>query len=112
MSGTSSDMASGSGPATPSRDNRRKRIVFRCAHRGMKEMDLLLGGFVEAQIDNLDEAELDELEHLLTAYDQDLYAWMTGRAPLPAEWDGPLYRRIIAYHEAAIAEARAAKRTD
>ncbi len=83
------------------RDPRRKKIMFRCGHRGMKEMDLLLGGFANAEIDNLDEAELQELEHLLTAQDQDLYAWMTGRVPLPAEWDGPLYRRIIAYHEAS-----------
>ncbi|WP_417683789.1 succinate dehydrogenase assembly factor 2 [Roseibium sp.] len=91
------------------RDNRRKRIMFRCWHRGMKEMDLLLGGFVEAEIDSLSEPELEELEHLLTAHDQDLYAWMTGRKPLPEEWDGPLYRRIIAYHEEAIARQRAEK---
>ncbi|MGS4883898.1 MULTISPECIES: FAD assembly factor SdhE [unclassified Roseibium] len=86
---------------TGSRDARRKKILFRCWHRGMKEMDLLLGGFANAKIDELNEDELRELEHLLTAHDQDLYAWMTGRKPLPAEWDGPLYRRIIAYHEAA-----------
>lgn len=84
-----------------SRDIRRKKILFRCWHRGMKEMDLLLGGFADAEIDGLSEEELAELEHLLTAHDQDLYAWMTGRKPLPEEWDGPLYRRIIAYHEAA-----------
>lgn len=83
------------------RDPRRKKIMFRCWHRGMKEMDLLLGGFADAEIDRLSGDELRELEHLLTANDQDLYAWMTGRTPLPAEWDGPLYRRIIAYHEAA-----------
>ncbi|WP_269582036.1 FAD assembly factor SdhE [Roseibium sp. Sym1] len=83
------------------RDPRRKKILFRCWHRGMKEMDLLLGGFADAEIDSLSEDELRELEHLLTAQDQDLYAWMTGRTPLPDEWDGPLYRRIIAYHEAA-----------
>ncbi|AMN55920.1 succinate dehydrogenase assembly factor 2 [Roseibium algicola] len=83
------------------RDSRRKKILFRCWHRGMKEMDLLLGGFADAKIDSLTEEELLELEHLLTAHDQDLYAWMTGRKPLPQEWDGPLYRRIIAYHEAA-----------
>jgi len=83
------------------RDPRLKRILFRCWHRGMKEMDLLLGGFANAKIDELTEDELAELEHLLTAHDQDLYAWMTGRKPLPQEWDGPLYRRIIAYHEAS-----------
>ncbi|MHA7772881.1 FAD assembly factor SdhE [Roseibium sp. M-1] len=84
-----------------SRDTRLKKILFRCWHRGMKEMDLLLGGFADAEIDRLSEEELAELEHLLTAHDQDLYAWMTGRKPLPEEWDGPLYRRIIAYHDAA-----------
>ncbi len=88
-------------PAQDGRDPRRKKILFRCWHRGMKEMDLLLGGFANAEIDRLDDEELLELEHLLTAHDQDLYAWMSGRKPLPPEWDGPLYRRIIAYHEAA-----------
>lgn len=88
-------------PIQQDRDPRCKRILFRCWHRGMKEMDLLLGGFANAEIDHLSEDELLELEHLLTASDQDLYAWMTGRKPLPAEWDGPLYRRIIAYHDVA-----------
>jgi len=88
-------------PIQQDRDPRCKRILFRCWHRGMKEMDLLLGGFANAEIDHLSEDELLELEHLLTAPDQDLYAWMTGRKPLPAELDGPPYRRIIAYHDVA-----------
>lgn len=87
----------------PERDNRRKKILFRCCHRGIKEMDLLLGGFAKAQIDDLNDDELTELERLLNANDHDLYAWITGRTPLPEEWDGPLYRRIIAYCEEAIA---------
>lgn len=103
---------SGSSPeATPAgeRSPRRKKIHFRCWHRGMKEMDLLFGGFVDAKIDELNDAELDELESLLTENDQDLYAWMTGRDPLPADRDGPLYRRIIGYHEEAIAKVRREK---
>lgn len=91
---------------TPERDNRRKRILFRCWHRGMKEMDLLLGGFAQVHIDSLTEGELDELERIITAYDQDLYAWMTGRQPLPEEWDGPLYRRIVTWHQDEIAAGR------
>ncbi|KZM49153.1 succinate dehydrogenase assembly factor 2 [Labrenzia sp. OB1] len=92
---------SGSNTDTTSkaRNPRLKKILFRCWHRGMKEMDLLLGGFADAEIDRLSADEIRELEHLLTANDQDLYAWMTGRTPLPGEWDGPLYRRIIAYHK-------------
>ncbi|ADZ70749.1 succinate dehydrogenase assembly factor 2 [Polymorphum gilvum] len=77
---------------------RRKRILFRCWHRGMKEMDLLLGGFAQAQIETLTTAELDELEDLLDINDQDLFSWMTGRTPVPAERDRPLYRRILAFH--------------
>ncbi|MTI45741.1 antitoxin CptB [Roseibium hamelinense] len=97
--------ASGTAGDAGEREPRRKKILFRCWHRGMKEMDLLLGGFAHATIDSLTEEELSELEHLLTAHDQDLYAWMTGRKPLPPEWDGPLYRRIIAFHEDQIATA-------
>ncbi|PVB62737.1 succinate dehydrogenase assembly factor 2 [Labrenzia sp. 011] len=97
-----SEMSGSSNDTSPTeREPRLKKILFRCWHRGMKEMDLLLGGFAEAEIDRLTEEELRELEHLLTANDQDLYAWMTGRKPLPQEWDGPLYRRIIAYHKIA-----------
>ncbi len=83
------------------RDPRRKKILFRCWHRGMKEMDLLLGGFANAEIDSLNDEELLELEHILTANDQDLCSWMTGRKPVPAEWDCALYHRIVAFHEAA-----------
>ncbi len=82
-------------------DVRRKKILFRCWHRGMKEMDLLLGGFANAEIGKLNDTELAELENLLMANDQDLFAWMTGRKPLPEEWDGPLYRRILDWHAAS-----------
>jgi len=80
------------------RDPRRRKIMYRCWHRGMKEMDILLGKFVEARIDHLSEPELDELEAILTENDQDLYAWMTGRNQAPDHLGGPLYRQIIAFH--------------
>lgn len=90
----------------PELDNRRKKILFRCWHRGMKEMDLILGGFAKEKIAELTEDDLTELENLMQANDQDLYAWITGRIALPEEWDGPLYRRIIAFHEDAIAAGK------
>ncbi|NVK35861.1 MAG: succinate dehydrogenase assembly factor 2 [Rhodobacteraceae bacterium] len=109
MTETPSKPSSAEAGPVGERSPRRKKIHFRCWHRGMKEMDLLFGGFVDAKIDELTEDELVELERLLNENDQDLYAWMTGRTPLPAEWDGPLYRRIIDYHEEAIAKVRAEK---
>jgi antitoxin CptB len=34
-------------------DDRRKRLLFRCWHRGTREMDLILGRFADAEIATL-----------------------------------------------------------
>src|SRR3569833_3134335 len=54
-------------------DDRRKRLLFRCWHRGTREMDLILGGLADAEIDKLADAELGQLEHLIELPDPDLY---------------------------------------
>ncbi|MFN4168653.1 MAG: succinate dehydrogenase assembly factor 2 [Pannonibacter phragmitetus] len=95
MSGTSADMAPAQDDALT---HRKKRILFRTWHRGMKEMDLLFGGFAQSELDKLTAAELDEMEELINVNDQDLFAWITGSKPVPAEWDRPLYRRMLAFH--------------
>ena len=77
-------------------DDRRKRLLFRCWHRGTREMDLLLGRFADAEIDTLTDAELAELERLLEIPDPDLYAAVTGDKPLPAELASALFERIKA----------------
>lgn len=46
-------------------DPRRRRILFRAWHRGIREMDLILGQFAEAELATLSEAELDELEAIM-----------------------------------------------
>ena len=43
----------------------KKQIIYRSTHRGSKEMDLLLGNFVKKYIDELNDAELNDLEKLL-----------------------------------------------
>jgi antitoxin CptB len=76
-------------------DDRRKRLLFRCWHRGTREMDLILGRFADAEIGNLSDAELSELEHLLEVPDPDLYAALIGDVPL--EGAGELFARIKAF---------------
>ena len=44
-------------------------------HRGTKEMDLLLGQFVEKHIDKLNVTELKDLEHLLFIEDETISKW-------------------------------------
>jgi antitoxin CptB len=78
-------------------DDRRKRLLFRCWHRGTREMDLILGRFADAEIAGLTEAELVQLERLIEVPDPDLHAALTGGAPLRAEYAGGLFDRIKAF---------------
>ncbi|ATN34417.1 succinate dehydrogenase assembly factor 2 family protein [Rhizobium sp. ACO-34A] len=77
-------------------DPRRRRILFRCWHRGIREMDLMLGQFAEAEIGTMDEATLDELERIMAEEDQDLIKWITEAAPVPDHLKTPLFERIMA----------------
>jgi antitoxin CptB len=64
-------------------DPRLKRIRLRSWRRGIREMDLLLGGFAEAHLAGLSPEDLDLYEALLEESDRDLYAWVTCREPVP-----------------------------
>jgi antitoxin CptB len=75
-------------------DDRRKRLLFRCWHRGTREMDLILGRFADTTIANLSDDEVAELEQLIEITDPDLYAALTGNAPLASPYAGALFARI------------------
>ena len=53
----------------------RKQIIYRSTHRGSKEMDLLLGNFVEKHIDKFNDIELNDLAKLLFVEDEIIYKW-------------------------------------
>jgi antitoxin CptB len=78
-------------------DERRKRLLFRCWHRGTREMDLILGRFADTTIAGLSNDELAELEHLIEIPDPDLYAALSGDALLASQYAGPLFERIKAF---------------
>ncbi|NQV48449.1 MAG: succinate dehydrogenase assembly factor 2 [Rhodospirillaceae bacterium] len=80
-------------------DNRRKRILFRSSHCGMKENDILLGGFASACIGELNDAELDAFEVLMEQSDIDVLKWVTGKAPVPGAFDGPLMQHIKKFNK-------------
>jgi antitoxin CptB len=82
-------------------DDRRKRLLFRCWHRGTREMDLILGRFADAEIERLTDGELTDLELLIEVPDPDLYAALTGAIPPMAEHAGPLFERIKAFRVAS-----------
>jgi antitoxin CptB len=78
-------------------DDRRKRLLFRCWHRGTREMDLILGRFADAEIAGLSNDELAQLELLIEVPDPDLYAAVSGNAQLAAEYAGGLFDRIKSF---------------
>jgi antitoxin CptB len=80
-------------------DDRRKRLLFRCWHRGTREMDLILGRFADAEIGSLTDDELAQLEHLIEVPDQDLYAAVSGGVALPVEYATGLFDRIRSFRQ-------------
>jgi antitoxin CptB len=78
-------------------DRRRERLRFRSWHRGTREIDLLLGSFADARIASFSDAELDMFEAILSLNDPDLYNWITGAEPIPAEDDSPVLRLLCTH---------------
>ena len=85
---------SGTARSSEGLDVRRRKLLFRAWHRGMREMDLIMGRFADGNIETLNEAELTEFESLMDLPDGELLAWLTGEAEVPAAHDGPLFRRL------------------
>jgi antitoxin CptB len=85
---------SGTARSSEGLDPRRKRLLFRCWHRGTREMDLFMGSFANEQIEQLSDAELDQLEALLELPDLDVYADLTGANPLPSHYAGSVLDRL------------------
>jgi antitoxin CptB len=70
-------------PITAALDARRRRLLFRATHRGTRENDLLVGGFVQARIARLTDEEMTAIEAILELPDPAVSDWLTGRLPLP-----------------------------
>jgi antitoxin CptB len=78
-------------------DARRKRLLFRCWHRGTKELDLIIGGFADAHLPMLTDNELDQLEEIIEAPEPELYAALTSDGPAPQGVSGPLFEKIKSF---------------
>jgi antitoxin CptB len=85
------DMAIGPGQEL---DVRRRRLLFRAWHRGMRELDLIMGRFADSAIGQLTADELVAFEDLMQVPDRELLAWVTGEAKVWADFDTALFRRL------------------
>ncbi|MCU4655140.1 succinate dehydrogenase assembly factor 2 [Roseibacterium sp. SDUM158016] len=80
---------------TETREIRLKRLRMRAWHRGIKEMDLILGGWADSHLEGADDATIEAFEAVLAEADQDLYSWVSGLADPPAAL-APMLDRIAA----------------
>lgn len=63
-----------------------KRLRWRC-RRGTRELDALLGGWLDAHGASMDEAQLAVFDALLDRQDPELWDWLMGHAEPPRpEW--------------------------
>ena len=92
-------MSHGTTRSSAGLDIRRKKILMRAWHRGIKEMDLMFGRFVDGELDGLSDQELSELEMLMDQHDRDLIQWFTDEVPVPEQFDCPVFHRIKTYHK-------------
>ena len=59
-------------------ENFKKRLIYRSQYRGTKEMDKLIGSFVQSNIDKFNDIQLEELEKFLEIDDDTLYKFYNG----------------------------------
>lgn len=60
----------------------RKRVLMRAQHRGIKEMDIILGNYVQDNLSDFSKSEIDELEAFMEINDQRLYQMILGNEPV------------------------------
>ena len=76
------------------RTARLKRLRFRASHRGIREADLLIGGYFDRHHADWDEAEMAWFEDLLEEQDVDILAWAIGTAPPPERFAGDMMNKL------------------
>ena len=69
---------------------RRRRALWRAAHRGMRELDLVLGSYARTHLASMDGDAIAHFESILAVADTDLFDWVMGITPVPARYQGPV----------------------
>jgi antitoxin CptB len=80
---------------TQKTETMRKRLLWRAMHRGIKEMDLIAGGFAAARLPSMSFVDLVAFEVLLELPDQDLLSWVTRQTEVPEHLRSPLLLDLI-----------------
>jgi len=78
-------------------DHRRRKLKFRAWHRGIKEMDLILGAYADQHLEHMSKVQMDQFSHLLKQADDELYKWVSGASPVPEEFDNDIMKTLQSF---------------
>lgn len=74
-----------------------KSLLYRSEHRGMREADILIGGFARNHLSELSDGQLQAFEELLEWPDQDIVNWCLDLATVPPQFDTDVFQKLKAY---------------
>lgn len=72
----------------------KKEIKFRGSRRGIKELDIIFGTFIDTELDNLNEGELLCFRDFLLESDLDLLEYFQDDKTLPTNLNTELFEKI------------------
>lgn len=76
--------------------HRRKKLLWHAEHRGMQELDILMGNMVKKHIDQMDQKQLDLLESFLEVDDAEVWYWLTDKKPIHPSYDNIIWQFLLA----------------
>ncbi len=79
--------------------DKQKRLIYRANHRGTKEMDWLMGKYIEATIALMDESKVDHVDALLKLAEPEIEGWLMGKTSDYPDEFAELIKEIQAFHK-------------
>jgi antitoxin CptB len=78
-------------------DTVRKRLAWRASRRGIKEMDIIVGGYADRHLPHMSAQDLITFEALLEIPDQQLLSWVTRQEEVPENLRQPMLMDLLTY---------------
>jgi antitoxin CptB len=75
----------------------RKRLAWRASRRGIKEMDILVGGYADSRLPTMTPQDLIRFEALLEIPDQQLLSWVTRQEAVPETMRTPMLMEMLSF---------------
>lgn len=76
----------------------KKKILYHCAKRGLKETEILLRPFVEEALESLSLIDLEDFDRLLGCPDANILKWFLDPKTVPDCHNTPIFRKLLSFH--------------